>query len=135
MSPCVMWFLCRTRNTVKTFYWHHIYDGTTNIQHVSVLRLQSARIQLVPLKKIIIFRLGHIHRHNSHQNCSGHCPLTFSRVWFTHLQGAQWERMPVGHHTPMTALRHLAFSCCILQRLSCCLWCKPTDIITDAWTV
>lgn len=54
---------------------------------------------------------------------------------FTGGQGAQEERMRVKHHTSMMALLHLVFSCCILQRLSYCLWWKLTDIITGAWTV
>jgi hypothetical protein len=33
-----MQFLRRMRNTTKKFYWHHIYNGRANIQHVSVLR-------------------------------------------------------------------------------------------------
>jgi hypothetical protein len=113
-----MQFLRKMRNTVKKFYWHPIYDGRANIQHVSVLRLKSGRIQSIPLKMMMTFRLGHIHRHNSHPNRSGHCPPAFSRVWFTLLQGAQGDRMTVGHHTSMTALRHLAFSSCISQTVT-----------------
>jgi len=74
---------------------------------------QISQIQPIPLK--MIFRMGHIHRHNSHQNRSGHFPLAFSRVQFTLLQRAQGERMTVGHHTSMTALHHFGFSCCISQ--------------------
>lgn len=76
---------------------------------------QISQIQPIPLKMMMIFRLGHIQRHNSHQTRSGHCPLAFSRVQFTLLHRAQGERMTVGHHTSMKALCHFAFSCYISQ--------------------
>jgi hypothetical protein len=50
----------------EKFYWNHIYDRTLSIQRVPVLRLHSARIQPVLLE--MMFRVGQIHRHNSHQN-------------------------------------------------------------------
>jgi hypothetical protein len=54
------------------------------------------------------YDVGQVHRHNSHQTHSGHCPLAFRRVLYTHLQGAQEERMTLKHHTSV-----MAFSCFI----------------------
>ena len=48
-------------------------------KYVPVFRLHSAKIQPVPLKMMMI-RVGQIHRKNSHQNCSGHCPIAIRRV-------------------------------------------------------
>ena len=45
------------------------------------------------------FRVSQIPRHNRHQNCSGHCPLVFRRVQYTHLQWAPGQRMTVKHKT------------------------------------
>jgi hypothetical protein len=40
---------------------------------------------------MMMFRVGQIHRHNSHQTCSGHCPLAY-RIWqYTQLQEATEE--------------------------------------------
>jgi len=52
---------------VKKFHLNHIYDGRVGMQRVPVLRRHSARIQLVTLKKLTVFRLGRIHRNNSHK--------------------------------------------------------------------
>ena len=54
-------------NIRKTFFWNHIYDCRVSIQHTPVLRLHSARIQPVPLKMMMMFRVDQIHRHNSHK--------------------------------------------------------------------
>jgi hypothetical protein len=51
MSPYAIWLLQRMRNTVKKLHRNHIYNNRANIQHVPVLRLHSAQIQPVPLKK------------------------------------------------------------------------------------
>lgn len=59
---------------------------------------QISQIQPIPLKMMMIFRLGHIHRHNSHQNCSGHCPLAFSRVQFTLTEGARGKNDSGAQH-------------------------------------
>ena len=130
-----MWLLQGKTNIVKKFYWNYINDDGMSIQSVPVLRLHSAQIHLVPLKMMIIIRVGQIHRPNSQQNHSGHCPLTFRRLKYTHLWEAQEERMTVKHHTSITALLHLVFSCCISQRWSHCLWWRLTGITTGAWTV
>jgi hypothetical protein len=84
-SPYAMWLLQNMRNTVKMFYWNHIYDHRVNIQRVPVLRLHSTQIQPVPLKNMMI-RFGLTHRKNGHQNCSGHCPCLQQSVAYTHLQ-------------------------------------------------
>jgi hypothetical protein len=52
---------------VKKFHMNHIYDRRACMQRVPVLRRHSARIQLVTLKKLMVFRVGRIDRHNSHQ--------------------------------------------------------------------
>jgi hypothetical protein len=67
-------------NIVKKCCWNHSYDRRVNIPPVPVLRLHSAEVQPVPLKKMIMFRAGQIHRQNSGQNHSGHCHLAFRRV-------------------------------------------------------
>jgi hypothetical protein len=54
-------------STVKKFHFNHTYDGRVGMQRVPVLRRHSAQIQLVTLKKLTVFRLGRIHRNNSHQ--------------------------------------------------------------------
>jgi hypothetical protein len=130
-----MWLLRRKRNVVKTFYWNHTYDGRVSVQHVPVLRLHSAHIQPVPLKKRMMFRVGQIPKHNRHKNCSAYSPLNFRREKYTNLQRAPEERMRVKHHTSMTALLNLTFSCCIFWKLSHGLWWRLTDIITSARTV
>jgi hypothetical protein len=45
------------------------------------------------------YDVGQVHRHSSHQTHRGHCSLALRRVLYTHLQGAQEERMTLKHHT------------------------------------
>jgi hypothetical protein len=108
MSPSVMWLLQRMRNVVKKFYWNHICDHRTSIQCIPVLRLHSARIQPVPLKKRMKFRVGWITGHNRHQNHSEYCHLAPRRVLYMQLQGAREERMTAKHHTSLTPLLHFS---------------------------
>jgi hypothetical protein len=37
------------------------------MQRVPVLRRHSVRIQFLPLKKLMVFRVGQIHKHNRHR--------------------------------------------------------------------
>jgi hypothetical protein len=67
------------KNIAKYFYWNHTYDLRASIEQVPVPRLRSARIQPVSLQ-MMMFTVGQIHRQNSHQNRSGHCPLAVRRV-------------------------------------------------------
>jgi hypothetical protein len=91
--------LQRMRNIVIKYYCDHTYDCKASVQRFPRLRLHSAHIQPVPLRKRIMFRVSQILRHNTHQNCSWHCPLAFRRVQYTHLEWAPGQRMTVKHKT------------------------------------
>lgn len=114
MSPYVMQFLRRMRNTVKKFYWHHIYDGRANIQHVSVLRDKSARFSQY-LWRWWWYSDWATSTDTTATKIAVDIALLPSAECSSHLQRVQEERMTVGHNTSMTALSHFAFSCFISQ--------------------
>jgi hypothetical protein len=118
------------RNVVKKFYWNHIYDCRVSIQHVPVLRLCSSWIPPLPLKKRITLSVGKNHRHNSHQNHSGHCPPTYGTRQFTHLEGPQMKELQwntTTHQIPLQLTSMLVFLTTIQMGHS--LW----DQLTDYW--
>jgi hypothetical protein len=85
-----IWFWTMTAENPKTiccfrvwgtfwgkFHSNHTHNHTASTQCIPASSCQSACTQLVPLKMIIVFRVGKIPRHSSHQTDSQHCPLAF----------------------------------------------------------
>jgi hypothetical protein len=122
-----MWLLWRTRNTVQKFCWNHIYDHRANIQHVPGLRVHSAQIQPVFLKKMM-FTVGQIHRHKT-TKITVHTALS-------HLQGGQKgknnsEVLPINYSfTPLSV-----FMLYFTETVTLLVVETKNHIITDARTV